>query len=165
MRRCHGIEYLVLVRIAMLLASSYVPGELVYIMSVDAAIMSNIESHQHRVNHLQHSHSPTILVHNPSNLSISSSQNASDSFTYRPLGPFTSDLGGTKCPGDHGSRFVASAAYQLNVTETERTIALQKSCNRDNLLRSFVDPRYSSSASAYCSSYIRPTVKSTATVT
>ncbi|KAL8792878.1 MAG: hypothetical protein Q9195_004520 [Heterodermia aff. obscurata] len=43
--------------------------------------------------------------------------------------------------------------------------ALQKSCNRDNLLRSFVDPRYSSSASAYCSSYIRPTVKSTATVT
>ncbi|KAL8691618.1 MAG: hypothetical protein Q9218_003193 [Villophora microphyllina] len=43
--------------------------------------------------------------------------------------------------------------------------ALKNDCNRDNLLRSFVDPRYSSSASAYCSSYIQPTAKSTATVT
>ncbi|MCJ1372877.1 hypothetical protein MMC20_004103 [Loxospora ochrophaea] len=38
-------------------------------------------------------------------------------------------------------------------------------CNHDNLYRSFVDPRYSSSASAFCSSYIRSTVKAAATAT
>ncbi|KAI4204113.1 MAG: hypothetical protein LQ348_001318 [Seirophora lacunosa] len=42
--------------------------------------------------------------------------------------------------------------------------ALQNNCNRDNLFRAFIDPRYSSSASAFCSTYIRPTFKATATV-
>ncbi|KAI4201899.1 MAG: hypothetical protein LQ350_002946 [Teloschistes chrysophthalmus] len=50
-------------------------------------------------------------------------------------------------------------------TEIDGAAALQNDCNRDNLLRSFVDPRYSASASAFCSTYIQPTVKSTNTVT
>ncbi|KAL8700871.1 MAG: hypothetical protein Q9201_005217 [Fulgogasparrea decipioides] len=44
-------------------------------------------------------------------------------------------------------------------------VALQKKCNRDNLLRSFIDPRYSASASSFCSTYIQPIVKTTTTVT
>lgn len=38
-------------------------------------------------------------------------------------------------------------------------------CNGDNLYRSFIDPRYSSSASAFCSTYLRPTSTEAATVT
>lgn len=38
-------------------------------------------------------------------------------------------------------------------------------CASDNLYRSFVDPRYSSSASAFCSTYIRTTVSATKTTT
>ncbi|KAL8842939.1 MAG: hypothetical protein Q9170_000344 [Blastenia crenularia] len=43
--------------------------------------------------------------------------------------------------------------------------ALQDNCNRDNLFRSFIDPRYSASASAFCSAYIRPTAKTIETIT
>ncbi len=48
---------------------------------------------------------------------------------------------------------------------TDRGAALQNKCNQDNLLRSFIDPRHSASASAFCSSYIKPTIKATTTVT
>ncbi|KAL8870283.1 MAG: hypothetical protein Q9174_003635 [Haloplaca sp. 1 TL-2023] len=43
--------------------------------------------------------------------------------------------------------------------------ALKNNCNRDNLFRSFIDPRYSSSASAFCSTYVRQTVQATVTAT
>ncbi|KAL8899221.1 MAG: hypothetical protein Q9207_006302 [Kuettlingeria erythrocarpa] len=43
--------------------------------------------------------------------------------------------------------------------------ALPKNCNRDNLFRSFIDPRYSASSSGFCNTYIRLTVKSTITAT
>ena len=43
--------------------------------------------------------------------------------------------------------------------------ALQNRCNGDNLYNSFIDRRFSASASAFCSSYIRPTVTATTTVT
>ena len=39
------------------------------------------------------------------------------------------------------------------------------SCNHDNLLRLFLDKRYSSSASDFCSSYIAPTVTALVTET
>lgn len=54
-----------------------------------------------------------------------------------------------------------AAPSETNVEER----ALQKDCNRDNLFRSFIDPRYSSSASAFCSTYIRPTTRTTKTTT
>ncbi|KAL8676371.1 MAG: hypothetical protein Q9186_007103 [Xanthomendoza sp. 1 TL-2023] len=40
-----------------------------------------------------------------------------------------------------------------------------KACNRDNLYRSFIDPRYSASASSFCSTYIRSTISTAATAT
>ncbi|KAL8999604.1 MAG: hypothetical protein Q9169_001564 [Polycauliona sp. 2 TL-2023] len=40
-----------------------------------------------------------------------------------------------------------------------------KACNGDNLYRSFIDPRYSASASSFCSTYIRSTVSTAATAT
>lgn len=40
-----------------------------------------------------------------------------------------------------------------------------KTCNRDNLYRSFIDPRSSASASSFCSTYIRSTVSTVATAT
>ncbi|KAI4284320.1 MAG: hypothetical protein L6R38_001524 [Xanthoria sp. 2 TBL-2021] len=43
--------------------------------------------------------------------------------------------------------------------------ALQTKCNADNLYNSFIDRRYSASASAFCSSYIKPTITATTTVT
>ncbi|KAI4202785.1 MAG: hypothetical protein LQ350_002283 [Teloschistes chrysophthalmus] len=42
---------------------------------------------------------------------------------------------------------------------------LQNTCDQDNLLRSFIDPRYSASASSFCSTYIQPTVTATTTAT
>ena len=51
------------------------------------------------------------------------------------------------------------------VSWTNSMLALKNDCNRDNLFRSFIDPRYSSSASAFCSTYIRSTVRATATTT
>ncbi|KAL8787028.1 MAG: hypothetical protein Q9213_002464 [Squamulea squamosa] len=51
-----------------------------------------------------------------------------------------------------------------NQPEVEKR-ALQSKCNGDNLYNSFIDPRYSSSASAFCSTYIKPTIKATTIVT
>ena len=48
----------------MLSASSYVRDEPVYIMGLDAAIMSNRKPYQHQVKHLQQYHSPTLLSNN-----------------------------------------------------------------------------------------------------
>ncbi|KAI4245402.1 MAG: hypothetical protein L6R40_002462 [Gallowayella cf. fulva] len=54
-----------------------------------------------------------------------------------------------------------AAPSELKVEER----AVQNNCNRDNLFHSFIDPRHSSSASAFCSTYIRPTLKTTKTTT
>ncbi|KAL9001137.1 MAG: hypothetical protein Q9169_000320 [Polycauliona sp. 2 TL-2023] len=43
--------------------------------------------------------------------------------------------------------------------------ALQNRCNGDNLYNSFIDRRFSASASAFCSSYIQPTITATTIVT
>ncbi|KAL8891411.1 MAG: hypothetical protein Q9215_001553 [Flavoplaca cf. flavocitrina] len=51
-----------------------------------------------------------------------------------------------------------------SLAETDKR-ALQNRCNGDNLYNSFIDRRFSASASAFCSSYIRPTVTATTTVT
>ncbi|KAL8808611.1 MAG: hypothetical protein Q9200_004198 [Gallowayella weberi] len=51
-----------------------------------------------------------------------------------------------------------------NLPELDKR-ALQSKCNGDNLYNSFKDPRYSSSASAFCSTYIRQTIQATTTVT
>ncbi|KAL9602241.1 MAG: hypothetical protein Q9219_001965 [cf. Caloplaca sp. 3 TL-2023] len=59
----------------------------------------------------------------------------------------------------------SSALHFSNKDKTDGFPALIDNCNRDNLLRSFVDPRYSSSASAFCSAYIKPTIRATTTVT
>ncbi|KAL8800312.1 MAG: hypothetical protein Q9182_005275 [Xanthomendoza sp. 2 TL-2023] len=49
--------------------------------------------------------------------------------------------------------------------QTDGVAALQNKCNGDNLYNSFKDPRFSSSASAFCSTYIRQTIQATTTVT
>ncbi|KAL8683647.1 MAG: hypothetical protein Q9186_000420 [Xanthomendoza sp. 1 TL-2023] len=51
-----------------------------------------------------------------------------------------------------------------SASETNSVTALQSKCNGDNLYNSFKDPRYSSSASAFCSTYIRQTIRATTTV-
>ncbi|KAL8854722.1 MAG: hypothetical protein Q9221_000504 [Calogaya cf. arnoldii] len=51
-----------------------------------------------------------------------------------------------------------------NSPEIEKR-ALKTKCNGDNLYNSFLDRRYTASASAFCSNYIRPTVTATTTVT
>ena len=61
MRRRHAVEFWTMVKLAMLLASSYGRDEHVYIMSLDAAIMSNRKSSQHRVKPLQQNHPPAVL--------------------------------------------------------------------------------------------------------
>ena len=77
MRRRHGVEFWTLVKLAMLSASSYVLDENVYIMSLDAAIMSNRKSSQHQVKHLQQYHFPRVLDNTnrlSSNISLLHSQ-------------------------------------------------------------------------------------------
>ncbi|KAL8809163.1 MAG: hypothetical protein Q9223_001920 [Gallowayella weberi] len=58
----------------------------------------------------------------------------------------------------------AVAAPNAGNLEKREGIATS-ACNRDNLFRSFIDPRYSASASSFCSTYIRSTVSTAATAT
>ncbi|CAO1600773.1 MAG: hypothetical protein LQ349_000360 [Xanthoria aureola] len=61
------------------------------------------------------------------------------------------------------SGFLHQTLAAPNPPEIEKR-ALQTKCNGDNLYNSFIDRRYSASASAFCSTYIRPTVTATTTV-
>ncbi|KAL8740409.1 MAG: hypothetical protein Q9190_006886 [Brigantiaea leucoxantha] len=63
------------------------------------------------------------------------------------------------------SALLSYALAAPSMPEAEKKAIYPRDCNHDNLYRSFVDPRYSASASSFCSTYIRPTVKTVATTT
>ncbi|KAI4222761.1 MAG: hypothetical protein L6R36_005919 [Xanthoria steineri] len=51
------------------------------------------------------------------------------------------------------------------LSEQQELAAYLKTCNRDNLYRSFIDPYYSSSATAFCKDYLRTSVSAVRTLT
>ncbi|KAL8670077.1 MAG: hypothetical protein Q9168_005362 [Polycauliona sp. 1 TL-2023] len=57
-----------------------------------------------------------------------------------------------------------AAPNAANLEKRQQGIAT-RACNGDNLYNSFIDRRYSASASAFCSTYIRSTVTTAATAT
>lgn len=63
------------------------------------------------------------------------------------------------------SALLHQAIAAPGAAELEKRVIATTSCNRDNLYRSFIDPRTSASASSFCSTYIQSTVKTAATTT